>query len=59
MVILFGDGNGTFPNQSTFNTGFDSYPFAIVVGDVNNDNVTDVIATNNGYGNIDILLKEC
>jgi hypothetical protein len=59
LVILFGDGNGTFPNQSLFNTGFDSHPFAIVVGDVNNDDVTDVIATNDGYGNIDILLKEC
>jgi predicted nucleotidyltransferase len=59
LVILFGDGNGTFTNESLFNTGFDSYPFAIVVGDVNNDNVTDVIATNDGYGNIDILLKDC
>jgi predicted nucleotidyltransferase len=59
MVVLFGDGNGTFTNESTFNTGFDSHPFALVVGDVNNDNVTDVIATNDGYGNIDILLKEC
>jgi hypothetical protein len=59
MVILFGDGNGTFTNESTFNTGFDSHPFALVVGDVNNDNVTDVIATNDGYGNIDILFKEC
>jgi hypothetical protein len=38
---------------------FDSHPFALVVGDVNNDNVTDVIATNDGYGNIDILSKEC
>jgi hypothetical protein len=59
MVVFFGDGNGTFTNQSIFNTGFDSHPFAIVVGDVNNDNITDVIATNNGYGNIDILSKEC
>jgi hypothetical protein len=59
MVVFFGDGNGTFTNQSTFNTGFDSHPFALVVGDVNNDNVTDVIATNDGYGNIDILSKEC
>jgi hypothetical protein len=59
MVIFFGFGNGSFTNESLFNTGFDSHPFALVVGDVNNDNVTDVIATNDGYGNIDILLKEC
>jgi hypothetical protein len=59
MVIFFGYGNGAFRNESIFNTGFDSHPCAIIVGDVNNDNVTDVIAINDGYGNIDILLKEC
>jgi hypothetical protein len=57
--VFFGYGNGSFTSQLIFNTGFDSHPFAIVVGDVNNDNVTDVIATNDGYGNIDILFKEC
>jgi hypothetical protein len=59
LVVYFGDGNGSFTNQSTFNTGFDSHPFAVVAGDVNNDNLTDIIAINNGYGNIDIVLKEC
>jgi hypothetical protein len=59
LVIYFGDGNGSFANQSIYYTGFDSHPFAIVVGDVNNDNLTDIIATNNGYGNIDILFKDC
>jgi hypothetical protein len=57
--VFFGYGNGSFESQLIFNTGFDSHPFAVVVGDVNNDNLTDIIATNNGYGNIDILLKEC
>jgi hypothetical protein len=59
LVVYFGDGNGSFANQSIYYTGFDSHPFAIVVGDVNNDNLTDIIATNNGYGNIDILFKDC
>jgi predicted nucleotidyltransferase len=57
--VFFGYGNGSFTSQLIFNTSFDSHPFAVVVGDVNNDNLTDIIATNNGYGNIDILLKEC
>ncbi len=57
--VLFGDGNGSFTNPSIYYTGFDSHPFAVVVGDVNNDNQTDIIASNNGYGNIDIVLKEC
>jgi hypothetical protein len=57
--IFFGFGNGSFTNQSIFDTGFGSHPFAVAVGDVNNDNLTDIVATNNGYGNIDILFMEC
>jgi hypothetical protein len=57
--VLLGYGNGSFANQLIFNTGFDSHPSALVVGDVNNDNLTDIVATNNGYGNVDILSKEC
>ncbi len=59
VIVFFGDGNGSFPNQSIHNTGFDSHPFAVVVGDVNNDNLPDIIVTNNGYGNIDIIFMEC
>jgi hypothetical protein len=59
VCVLFGDSNGSFTNQSVYYTGFDSHPFAIVVGDVDNDNVTDIISTNNGYGNIDIIFMEC
>jgi hypothetical protein len=57
--VLLGYGNGSFASQLIFNTGFDSHPFALVVGDINKDNLTDIVATNNGYGNIDILSKEC
>jgi hypothetical protein len=61
VFVLLGNGNGSFTitNQSIYYTGFDSHPFALAVGDVNNDNLTDIIATNDGYGNIDILSKEC
>jgi hypothetical protein len=59
VIVFFGDGNGNFTNRSTFNTGFESHPFALAVGDINKDNLTDIIATNNGYGNIDILFMEC
>ena len=57
--IFLGHGNGSFSNQMAFDTGFGSHPFALAVGDVNNDNLTDVVAANNGYGNIDILMKTC
>ncbi|CAF0849676.1 unnamed protein product [Adineta ricciae] len=57
--IFYGYGNGSFMDQEIFPTGFNSHPYALTFGDINNDNLTDVIVTNNGYGNIDILMKTC
>jgi predicted nucleotidyltransferase len=59
VSIFLGHGNGTFVDQMIFQAGFDSHPFALAVGDVNNDNLTDIVATNYGYGNIDIIMKTC
>ncbi|CAF3577720.1 unnamed protein product [Adineta steineri] len=57
--VYFGYGNGSFMNQLIFSSGFNSHPFALAVGDIDNNHLTDIIATNNGYGNIDILMKTC
>jgi len=40
-----------FRSQLIFTLVFGSQPFAVAVGDVNKDNLTDVIVTNDGYGN--------
>ncbi|CAF1361048.1 unnamed protein product [Adineta steineri] len=57
--VYFGYGNGSFMNPQVFSSGFNSHPFALAVGDIDNNNLPDIIATNNGYGNIDILMKTC
>ncbi|CAF1157415.1 unnamed protein product [Adineta steineri] len=57
--VYFGYGNGSFMNQQIFSSGFNSHPFALAVGDIDNNNLTDIIATNDGYGNIDVLMKTC
>ncbi|CAF0789803.1 unnamed protein product [Adineta ricciae] len=59
IAVLFGDGNGNFGNGLLFNTGYRSYPYALNVGDINKDNLTDIVATNSGFGNIDIIMKAC
>jgi hypothetical protein len=59
VSVFFGDGSGNFSNQLIFYNGFGSRPIALTVGDVNNDNMTDIVATNNGYGNINVYMKTC
>ncbi|CAF1427744.1 unnamed protein product [Adineta ricciae] len=57
--IFLGYGNGSFADQMIFQTGYGSHPFALALGDINNDHLTDIVAVNNGYGNIDIIMKTC
>ncbi|CAF1433358.1 unnamed protein product [Adineta steineri] len=59
MSVFLGYGNGSFMNQLIFPTGFGSHPIALATGDINKDKLTDIVAVNDGYGNIDILMKTC
>ncbi|CAF4017853.1 unnamed protein product, partial [Adineta steineri] len=58
LVIFLGFGNGSFAMEQIFPTGFKSNPFALAVGDVNNDRLMDIVATNNGYGNFNQICTE-
>jgi hypothetical protein len=54
--IFLSNSNGTFANQTTFSTGYDSTPYSLAVGDFNNDNHLDIAVANYGTNNIGILL---
>ncbi|CAF2835608.1 unnamed protein product [Rotaria sp. Silwood2] len=54
--ILLGNGNGSFEEQITYSTGYDSHPYALVVGDFNKDNQLDIAVANYGTDNIGIFL---
>ncbi|CAF1645956.1 unnamed protein product, partial [Adineta ricciae] len=59
IEIFFGNGNGSFSNDLTFNTGYRSHPYSLNIEDINNDHFTDIVATNDEYGNINIIMKTC
>jgi hypothetical protein len=54
--IFLGRDNGTFTNQTTYPTGWYSFPYSVAVGDFNNDTVLDIVVANYGISNLGVLL---
>ena len=50
--VLLGYGNGTFEQQTKYETGSGSYPYYVIVTDSNNDNISDIVATNLGSNEV-------
>ena len=55
ISVIIGYGNGNFAEQMTYLTGNKSYPYAVVAGDVNNDNRLDLVIANSGTNSIGIF----
>ncbi|CAF0862020.1 unnamed protein product [Adineta ricciae] len=55
IEILFGDGNVTFRNKTTYSTGSGSQPHSVITDDFNNDKQMDIVVVNSGSDNICIL----
>jgi hypothetical protein len=57
VVILFGNGDGTFLLGAAYSTGSQSTLIAIAVKDINNDTILDIAVVDwgTGYGNIGVL----
>jgi hypothetical protein len=51
-----GDGNGNFENQTKYSTGDNSHPYAISMGDFNNDGRVDFVIANEGTDSIGIFI---
>ena len=57
--IFLGYGNGTFANQTTYSTGYDSRPLSkfAAIGDFNNDSRLDIVVINQGgFENVGVFL---
>jgi hypothetical protein len=54
--VLLGYGNGSFTSTITYPAGNASYPIAVAVGDINNDDRLDIVVANNDANNIGVLL---
>lgn len=56
ILVLLGNGDGTFTSGATFTTGVGSE--SAVLGDFNRDGKTDIAVANAGSGDVNILLGD-
>ena len=56
VVVLPGNGDGTFGTGATFNVG--NYPTSVAIGDLNGDDNPDLVTANNGSTNVSILFSD-
>ena len=54
VAVLYGIGNGSLINLTTYSTGISSIPVSIVISDLDNDNYFDLIVAN--WGTNEILI---
>ena len=53
--IFLGFGNGSFTNQLTYSTGFQTRPYWISIGHFNDDQHVDIVVANYGTNSIGVL----
>ena len=53
--IFLGFGNGSFTNQLTYSTGFQTRPYWISIGHFNDDKHVDIVVANYGTNSIGVL----
>ena len=59
LFLLYGNGNGTFGNETTYALGYGYYPYSIVVKDLNEDNWLDIVIACYGANHVEIFIKTC
>jgi streptogramin lyase len=57
--VLLGYGNGSFGKQTSYLMGYGSRPYAVAIGDFNNDTWMDMVVANYDKQGVDILLQMC
>jgi hypothetical protein len=57
--VLLGYGNGSFGKQTSYLMGYGSHPYAVAIGDFNNDTWMDMVVANYDEQGVDILLQMC
>ena len=59
VLVLLGKGDGSFSEPKTYSVGYNARPQSVSIGDLNNDQMLDIVVANNGTNYVEILLQTC
>jgi hypothetical protein len=59
ILVFYGYGNGTFGNETSYQLGYEYFPYAVAITDLNQDNLMDIVIACYGTDHIETLVKMC
>jgi hypothetical protein len=59
IFLLYGYGNGTFGNGTSYPFGYDYRPYSVAVTDLNQENWMNIVIACYGTDHIETLIKMC
>ncbi len=57
--MFFGLGDGIFFELKLYSADYNARPQSVTIGDLNNDNLLDIVVVNYGTDYVKILLQTC
>ena len=59
LLLLYGYGNGTFANQTSYSLGYGYHPYSIAAKDLNGDNRTDIVIACYDTDHVEVFMQTC